>query len=178
MKAHSGMRPQDILILLKLVCLKNTSWRYSDIAQSLNMSQSEVFDSLERSRIAGLVNAEKRNIFRSAFFEFLIYGLKYVFPAEPGPLCRGIPTSHSAPPLASQIIASDNDNYVWPTSDGTTRGQSIRPLYPTVPLAAKKDPELYELLALVDALRVGRTRERKLAREQLEQRIKGKADEV
>jgi hypothetical protein len=32
-----------------------------------------------------------------------------------------------------------------------------------VPKAAKRDPHLYELLALLDAVRIGRARERNLA---------------
>src|SRR5688500_1853332 len=107
MKAQNGMKPQDILILLKLVCLKDYKWRYSDLAHLLEMSQSEVFESLERSRIACLVDGEKRKVFRSALTEFLNYGLKYAFPAEPGSLCRGMPTAHSAPPLAGKIVSSD-----------------------------------------------------------------------
>lgn len=172
MKAHLGMRPQDVLILLKIICLKDHPWRYSDVAHELGMSQSEVFESLERSRIAGLVDAEKRKVFRSALTEFITHGLKYVFPVEPGPLCRGIPTAHSAPPLVGRILASEIENYVWPTEDGICRGQAIRPLYSSVPRAARKDSSLYELLVLVDALRVGRTRERQLAQEELKQRLK------
>jgi hypothetical protein len=50
-------------------------------------------------------------------------------------------------------------------------GLTISPLYPTVPAAARHDPMLYELLALVDALRVGRAREQTLAREMLARRL-------
>ncbi|MEO5971263.1 MAG: hypothetical protein ABIQ95_15155 [Bdellovibrionia bacterium] len=173
MKTHSGMRPQDIVILLKLVCLGDLKWRYSDVAHDLEMSQSEIFESLERSRIAGLVDGKKRKVFRLAFLEFLTYGLRYAFPVEPGPISRGMPTAHSAPPLVEKIMSSDIENYVWPTEDGDCRGQTIRPLYSSVPAAAKKDPKLYQFLVLVDALRVGRSREKKLAHEELKQRFKG-----
>jgi hypothetical protein len=37
--------------------------------------------------------------------EFLIHGLKYVFPAYPGALVRGVPTAHSAEPLKGLLIA-------------------------------------------------------------------------
>ncbi len=171
MKAHPGMKPQDILVLFKVICLKDSKWRYSDLAHALEMSQSEVFESLERSRIAGLVDGEKRKVFRGALVEFLSYGLKYAFPAEPGPLCRGMPTAHSAAPLADRIVGSETDSYVWPTEDGTSRGQAIRPLYSSVPLAAKKDPELYEYLALSDALRVGRAREKQIAQDELKKKL-------
>jgi hypothetical protein len=49
------------------------------------------------------------------------------------------------------------------------RGQAIEPLYRSVPTAAKNDPELYVLLSLIDAIRVGRVREQRLAVKELEQ---------
>lgn len=166
------MRPQDILVLFKVVCMKGSKWRYIDLAHALEMSQSEVFESLERSRVAGLVDEEKHKVFRAAFIEFLNYGLRYVFPTLPGPISRGMPTAHSAAPLAKRIITSEFNVYVWPTADGTSRGQSIQPLYSSVPLAAKKDSNLYEYLALCDSLRVGRARERKMAQDELNKRLK------
>jgi hypothetical protein len=53
------------------------------------------------------------------------------------------------------------------------RGNAFHPLYPTVPDAAKKNPALYELLVLFDAIRGGSARERALAIELLEERLKG-----
>ncbi len=101
--------------------------------------------------------------------EFLQYGIRYVFPQRPGAIVRGIPTAHSASPL-KDIIRS-NENYVWPSGKGTVRGQSILPLYPSITKAVRKDPKFYELLALVDALRVGRAREREIAVKELKTRI-------
>jgi len=106
---------------------------------------------------------------KSALQEFLVHGIKYAFPAEPGRLCRGIVTAHSAPPLAEKIVSSEP--YVWPDDEGPVRGQAIEPLYPSAPAAARKDPKLYELLALVDTLRVGRAREQKIAVQEIEKRI-------
>ena len=81
-----------------------------------------------------------------------------------------MPTAHSAPPLSKRILAN-GEALVWPDPEGTLRGQSIRPLYATVPSAARNDQKLYELLALVDAIRVGKARERKLAEEELGKRL-------
>jgi hypothetical protein len=47
------------------------------------------------------------------------------------------------------------------------RGYAITPIYSSVPKAALNDQRLHELLALVDALRVGRARERQIAGEEL-----------
>jgi hypothetical protein len=54
---------------------------------------------------------------------------------------------------------------------GTVRGHSIIPLYPSVPEAALKDEKLHELLALTDALRVGRAREKEIAVIELKKRL-------
>jgi hypothetical protein len=87
-----------------------------------------------------------------------------------GPLARGTPTAYAAPPLSASI-SQDDLPPVWVDPEGKVKGISIEPLYRSVPSAVKSDPALYELLALVDALRMGRARERKLAEEQLSQRI-------
>ncbi|MCL4484607.1 MAG: hypothetical protein M1445_18680 [Bacteroidetes bacterium] len=146
------------------------SLRFADIADSLKISASEVSESLERSRMARLVSEDKRELYRSSLMEFLVFGLKYVFPASPGAMIRGVATAHAAPPL-NNIITAQNDLFVWPTAKGATRGQAIVPLYKTVPEAAIKDAKLYELLALTDAIRVGRVREVNIAIEELKKRI-------
>jgi hypothetical protein len=47
------------------------------------------------------------------------------------------------------------------------------PLYKRAPEAALKDEDLYQLLALVDAIRDGSARERELAKRELSVRLKG-----
>jgi len=44
-------------------------------------------------------------------------------------------------------------------------------LYKTVPKAALKDAKLYELLAIVDAIRDGKAREREIAVKELKARL-------
>lgn len=106
---------------------------------------------------------------RQALFDFLVHGLAVVFPVKPGAIVRGIPTAHSAPPLNKEIL-SDED-YVWSSAKGSARGQGIIPLYATAPLAALEDEKLHILLALADALRVGKAREKNLAVQELKNRI-------
>lgn len=170
MKKHNGMRPQDIVVLLKIVSIHNQKWRNIDIANALQVSPSEVSEALNRCRIAGLIDSKKRSIHTNSFKEFLIYGLKYVFPVEPGSVVKGIPTAHSASPI-NKHIASGGDVYVWPYAKGTQRGQAIEPLYKTIPAIIQEDKIFYELLAIVDTIRVGRAREIKIAIEELEKRI-------
>jgi DNA-binding transcriptional MocR family regulator len=157
----SQMKSQDILLLLKVVCLDNEPWNQKPVADALGLSQSEVSEAVARCKYAGLIDPKGKKVMKLALLEFLQFGLRYVFPQKPGAVVRGIPTSHSAAPLKDQIQSTEH--YVWPYAKGTVRGQSIIPLYPSVPEAALKDAKLYELLALVDALRVGRAREKELA---------------
>lgn len=171
MKKHSGMRPLDIVILLQIALYKDDSWLAKDLANKLKISASEVSESLNRSAIAGLLSADKKILMKSSLTEFLEFGLKYVFPQNPGALVRGIPTAHSAPPL-KKLLHSD-EIFVWPFANGDVRGQAIEPLYRTVPEIAFQDERLYELLTLSDALRIGRVREQKIAIEELRRRIIG-----
>ena len=170
MKKHNGMRPQDPVILLKIVAMGNNIWRNVDIAYSLHLSASEVSEALNRCKIARLIDSKKRKVSINAFKEFLIYGLKYVFPVEPGALVRGIPTAHSASPINEQI-SDGGEKYVWPYSKGNERGQAIEPLYKTVPASINEDKPFYELLAIADTIRVGRAREINIAIEELNKRL-------
>lgn len=140
------------------------------MANELFLSQSEVSAALFRNRFAGLIDDGKRNVSRESLFELLIHGVKYVFPQKPGAVVRGTPTAHSASPL-SELMRSKESVYVWRDDEGTARGEEIELLYPTVPKAAKMDRSFYELVSLVDAIRVGKAREYELAVDGLRKRI-------
>ncbi len=163
------MKPQDIVVLLKIIALNTDQWQQIPLALSLKMSQGEVSQSVARSKYAELLDFTGKQVMRQSLMDFLQYGLAVVFPAKPGAMVRGIPTAHSAAPLKNEI--ESGDDYVWPHAQGQVRGQGITPLYSTVPDAALEDEALYELLALTDALRVGRARERHLAIHELKRRI-------
>ncbi len=163
------IKPQDFVILLKIVARGDEKWQQKPLAEALGMSQSEVSQSLARSRYAGFLFGTGDQVMKSALIEFLQYGICYAFPQKPGAVVRGIATAHAASPLKERIESSES--YVWPYAKGTQRGQAIIPLYPSVPEAALKDAKLYELLALTDALRVGKAREKAMAIEELKQRM-------
>lgn len=162
------MRPQDVVILLKKISPAGWSMSGKMLAESLGISQSEVSDSLERSRLSGLLDPSKNRVNTLALKDFLVYGLRYCFPIVPSAIVRGMPTCISASPIRERIIAGE-ESYVWPTPDGTLRGQAIIPLYPSVPKAAEKDAVFYELMVAVDTLRFGRVRERNIAIEVLDE---------
>jgi hypothetical protein len=163
------MRPQDIVILLKIICYGNTSWYSKTLASDLSISTAEISLSLNRSVNAGLLDTDKKKVRKQALSEFIVHGLQYVFPLSPGAVSRGLPTALSHPFMKTYFAA--DQQYVWPDAESDERGLSIQPLYAGAVCAAKKDQKLYLMLALIDVLRSGKTRERKLATEELQKQI-------
>ncbi|MFL0162908.1 hypothetical protein [Aquirufa salirivi] len=169
MRKHNGMRPQDVAILLKIISMNSENWQLVELANLLSISISEISESLNRSRLAGLIDYNKKKINRQNLLEFLEYGVRYVFPQHPGPIVRGILTAHSHPEI-KKIFVSEM-NYVWPDSKGDAMGQMIEPFYKKQVEAVKVDKEYYRLLALVDIIRVGKVREIKYAIKELKNDI-------
>jgi hypothetical protein len=140
----------------------------------LSISSSEVHAALKRLALSRLVSSDatgNRPLIEPVQ-EFLVHGIRYAFPAKRGAVTRGVPTSYAAPPLNKRIQPGSELPPVWPFPEGRQRGVTLEPLYKTVPAAALRDPFLYELLALIDALREGRARERKLAESELTDRLR------
>lgn len=168
------LKPQDILVLLKLL-VNGTNWSYNRLAIELSMSPSEVHASVRRALKAELAIAEeggtKIRPNRRNLEEFIRHGLRYVFVAEKGSIERGIPTAHMAQPLSSIIVPDNDPPPVWSHPEGSVRGIAISPLYKSAPSSALEDRKLYELLALVDAIRIGRAREREEAGNLLQSRF-------
>lgn len=156
------MRPQDVVILLKKLTPEGRNMNGKELSDSLGISAAEISMAMERNRMAQLISADKKRVNVLALKEFLVYGIKYCFPAPLGRIVRGTPTASSASPI-NQVIASNGNTVVWKDSSGSVRGQSITPLFPSAVEASKKDPDLYALLAIVDALRIGNARERQVA---------------
>jgi hypothetical protein len=164
------LKPQDVVILLKVHCWEG-NWTYEQLALSLKTSTSVVHESLKRCEVSRLYNRNHRQVMREALLEFLVHGVKYVFPATVGNLKRGTPTAHSAEPLKGLLMVSDPMPYVWAFSRGTVKGQEIKPLYKQLPEVIEDDCRFYELLCLVDALRIGKVREQELAIAALKERL-------
>lgn len=163
-------KPQDVVVALKLALLGE--WRsYADLGKELGMSASEVHAAVRRLIEARLMDPESNEIRREALRNFLVHGVPYAYPAAAKEMTRGVPTAWAAPALDGKFAASDQAVPVWPDPDGKVQGAAVEPLYFSVPAAARRDAALYDLLALVDALRIGRARERALAEKELEQRL-------
>jgi hypothetical protein len=168
-----GLLAQDVVVLAKLVSYRGTRPPIAQLAADVLLSASQVHQALKRLERARLIDARSDRPLLRAVEEFLLHGVKYVFPARRGETTRGIPTAYAAPPLSGQIVESGDPPPVWPDPEGDVRGVGFEPLFRSVPKAVRKDPVLYELLALIDALRDGRARERKIAERELSARLKG-----
>jgi len=168
-----SLRPHDVAVALQLALSPALSYRA--LAHAVGLSQGEVHNAVKRLAAARLIRPDTRAAHRGALLEFLTGGVPYVFPAELGPETRGVPTAHAGPPLAADF--PDADSVVWPAADGARRGAAVAPLYAAAPSTFRSNMELYELLTLVDALRIGRARERQRAKSLLQERLSTSVDE-
>jgi DNA-binding Lrp family transcriptional regulator len=167
-------KPQDVVVALKLA-LGDSFSSYAELGQALGLSASEVHAAVRRLADARLVDPDTKQVKREALRDFLVHGVPYAFPATPKEITRGMPTAWAAPAMAEKISSSDQIPPVWPDPQGQVRGMAVQPLYASVPGAARRDPELYRILALVDALRIGRARERALAEKEIGQLLNSHA---
>lgn len=165
MRKHNGMRPQDVPILLKIIAKGGVAWMNKTLAEELFISPAEISESLHRSVVAGLINADKKKVHRQTLLEFIEYGLHVVFPVTPGGFVNGLFTAHSHA-FMQKHFRSDFP-YVWPDPKGVNRGLAVEPLYKEMAKAAQLDEVFYKLAALVEVARVGKTREFKIAMEEI-----------
>ena len=158
--------------MAKLVSYGGRRPPIAQMGAELGLSPSQVHASLRRLERSRLIASSTNEPQLRAVEEFLLHGVKYAFPALRGEATRGIPTAYAAPPLREVIALGEELPPVWPDAEGDVRGLTLEPLHRAVPKAARQDPVLYELLALIDARREGRARERQLAERELTARLR------
>lgn len=146
------LKGQDVVVLVKLLG-RAEPVGVRDLAGELGFDVAGTHRALRRLSDAGLYSPERRRAFAAPAEEFLLHAVKFSFPAVRSVEVRGIPTSWAAEPLKGELAESSALPPVWPYSKGTARGLGFEPLHPMVPEAAKADPQLWERLSLVDALR-------------------------
>lgn len=174
MELNMFIKPQDIVVLAKLIARFNDEgWSQNSLALELCLSPSQINSAIKRLVFAGLLTQylppKKPIPIIQACEEFLIHGIKYTFPAKLGEISRGIPTSYAAPSLKNEIVPGKDPIPVWPYAEGKKRGVALQPLYSSVAKSVIKYPDekFYDILALIDAIRSGRARERKIAAEKI-----------
>ncbi|MGX9943172.1 hypothetical protein ACTG4Q_11935 [Bradyrhizobium denitrificans] len=187
------MKSQDIVVLLKLASLEDGAkengyepppagpfggedpYSVRGLETALGISKTEISASLKRSIASGLAIRDRKTDRprpnRRLLCEFIVHGVRFVFPAKLGTTQRGVPTAFAAPVLRESLHSAGSLIFVWPYARAKEMGQSLEPLFKSVPEAAEKDHRLYAYLALIDAIRLGNSRESNHASDLFKQRL-------
>lgn len=159
------VKAADIYVLSGLLAAEG-DWTYRSLAGRLEVPHAVVQRALARAQDADLYSAERRAVHLPHFEELAVHALRFVAPAQLGSLVPGVPAAWAAEPMAGAIRSSGEDPPpVWPYAQGRVRGQAIEPLHPAAPEAVESWPRLGEILSVLDSLRVGDPRVRKVAGE-------------
>jgi len=164
---QSTLRPGDIVVALQLAIETNAA--FAELSATTGLSVGECHNAVRRLSISGLLGPGTRRPVRELLTRFLLHGVPHAFPALIGPPSVGVPTAHSAPAFAG-LVATE-ERFVWPDAEGTERGLALVPLFPGAARTARHNPALYDLLVIVDTLRVGHARERKAAEALLHEKL-------
>lgn len=167
MQKQSALKPLDVVTALQLTATPRAS--FSGLADAIGVSTGEAHNSVRRLALSSLLQPDSRVVVREVLIRFLAAGLPIAFPAIIGAEVQGVPTGSASPALMDRV--ANPVAYVWPDEDGRARGASLIPLFPRAAKLPEHNSPLYELLGLVDVLRVGGVRERKLAEEILRDRL-------
>jgi len=161
------VKSSDIYVLSGLLA-HDGEWSYRSLADRLGVPHPVVQRALARAHKADLYSADRREIQVPHFEEFAVHALRFNAPAQLGALVPGVPAAWAAEPMAGAIRSSgDEPPPVWPYARGQVRGQAIEPLHPAASEAVEGWPELGEILALLDSLRAGDPRVRRVAEDLL-----------
>ncbi len=168
------LRPADVAVLLYLVIHQRES--FAHMGALLGISTSTAHDAVSRLERAGLVHRVSCafSVARGPALEFLYYGVPYVFTPDIIPRARGVLTGLAAPGASTEPDAPESKPLVWPSKLGNISGMGIKPLVRGAPDSALREPRLYRMLALVDALRTGDAREREFARRAMRDALESK----
>jgi hypothetical protein len=155
MPKQRALKPIDVVVALQLTIKPGEL--FAALAEEIGISVSEAHAAVQRLDTANLLIPGERSVVLRRFWDFLKFGVPCVYPVQVGPNAIGIPTGASAPAFGDSI--EDAETMVWPSADGEALGVAIDPLYPRAPELAKRNPELYDRLAMLDSIRSGGGRE-------------------
>jgi len=171
-----NLKAQDTLLALKYWSLRQDGHEKSvrDIAESINISASEVSKGTKRLIASHLVVERHGSVFTEsgALLEWFCYGIRYAYPQESIGYGRGMATSWNCPILVSEIV-SPSPPLVWTLPGGKIEGALVKPIHESAPFAASRDENVYRALSLIEAIRIGKPRELLIARKLLTNLIKG-----
>lgn len=159
------VKPADVYVLSGLLAAEG-NWTFRSLAGRLEVPHAVVQRALARAQNADLYLPERREVYLPHFEELAVHALRFLVPAQLGPLVPGVPAAWAAEPMAGAIRSSGEDPPpVWPYAQGRVRGQAIEPLHPAAPEAVEDWPRLGEILSVLDSLRAGDPRVREVAGE-------------
>lgn len=166
------LKGQDVVVLIALIG-EDAAIPYQEISDRAQISLSEAHASVKRLQAVALLNQERRTIRRNVE-EFLLHGMRYLFPMRmEGGWGKGLPTAYAAP-VAEAEFAAVGRIPIWSDAENPGEGVdgvAVEPIYRSVPRAARRNRALYDRLALVDMLRGGRIRERRFAESKLKEML-------
>jgi len=172
------IKEADVYVLSGLLA-EHEQWSYRSLAERLRVPHPVVQRGLARAGSADLYSAGRREVHLPHFEEFALHALRFIAPAELGRIVPGEPAAWAAEPMASEIRSSvDEPPPVWPYAPGEVRGQALEPLHPAAPEAVEDWAELGEILAMLDSLRAGDARIRRVAGGLLSARLRERATAV
>ncbi|WP_193017422.1 hypothetical protein [Proteus sp. FME41] len=170
------LEQKKTLAFIEIDTYRESLYTVRALEKTTGIGKTQIADSIKRCIDIGLAKKDRKynvpRANRKSLLEFIIYGIKYVFPVRMGELTRGIATSFSAPVLNEKLFSSGDLIAVWPDETAKNKGLKVIPLFHTVPYAVRQDDNLYAMLALVDAIRLGNPREASLAADLLEKIFK------
>lgn len=165
------LKGRDIVLLAKL-SIDGRPWTIQALADELGLPPAGVQRSLVRLEQTGVYFPRRKTVALTLARELIVVAVKFLFPPRFLGEGVGVPTAWSAEPLRGKLISSSAAiDYVWADSSGTMSGIVLEPLDPRVPEIVSSDPRLGEVLALVDALRIGGARDREVAAELISERM-------
>lgn len=156
--------PTDLYVLVGALAHDEDGWTLRELAATLQVDHTLVHRALKRAENANLYRAATKQVNLANFEELTIHAARFIAPAALGELTRGVPAAWAAEPIARTIRQPKSEPPpVWPDPLGTVRGQALQPLHPAAVQASQNTPRLASLLSIVDSLRAGDTRVRKVA---------------
>lgn len=165
------MKNVDVYVLVAVIVSLNNSPKLRRLSEFTGLSVSVIHRSLKQLKKSKLL-VELMSGYEPSFRnieEFLLCGFSYVFPEEKGKLVRGFATGIDGTSLKNQFTETEYPA-VWAHYEGNIKGFEVEPLHKAIPeLIAKgrMNQELYELLALLDVLRIGQKREVDVAKNKI-----------
>ena len=151
------LKPIDLTVLAFIRSeLRDAQWTQVQVASGLGVSQSSVHRALQQLDASGLLGRHDR-----AFRGVLVHAVRHIYPPVLGAPMQGVAAAAAHPTLATYLRGADP--LVWPLAGGEAHATSLEPLHPCVPAAALRNGRFYELMSLIDVLRVGRLQERTVA---------------